>query len=74
MIDDILKGEEENTFLDLVKIIESRPETEIVLGCTELSLFYNRLAVSNKRIIDPLEIITNKILEKSYGKYLCNPC
>lgn len=33
---------------------------------TELSLFTNHLAIQNKLIIDPLEVIATKILEKAF--------
>jgi aspartate racemase len=37
-----------------------------VLGCTELSLFAKELSVSSKKIIDPLDVLAEKLLEKSF--------
>ena len=40
----------------------------MILGCTELSLFYPQLSVPNKLITDPLELMASKLLEKSFDK------
>jgi aspartate racemase len=69
IIDEILKGVEEETVLeDLSKVIQAQTTNTIILGCTELSLFSNQLRPSNKSIIDPLNILAKKILEKSFSK------
>lgn len=67
IIDQVLKGVEEIVILDkLEKLILAQSATTMILGCTELSLFSVQLSVPNKLIIDPLEVMANKILEKSF--------
>lgn len=39
-----------------------------VLGCTELSLYYDKLQSCPQAILDPLNIVANKILEKSFRR------
>lgn len=69
MIDRILKGEESYGIVkDLLSLIEQSRASTVVLGCTELSLFVKELAECNKRIIDPLDVLAEKILEKSFCK------
>lgn len=53
---------------ELKKIIEKQNSKTIVLGCTELSLFTPFLFVSNKQIIDPVELAVKKILSLSFSK------
>lgn len=67
IIDRILKGEERSSILEkLERLIQKQQANLIILGCTELSLFSGQLSVPNKRIIDPLEVMANKIIEKSF--------
>jgi aspartate racemase len=67
IIDRILQGAESLSIVkDLMKVIEGVTASTIVLGCTELSLFMKELSVSTKRIVDPLEIMARKLLEKSF--------
>lgn len=67
IIDRILRGERPCAVVtDLLALIEQDAATTVILGCTELSLFAAELAVSSKRIIDPLEILAQKILEQSF--------
>jgi aspartate/glutamate racemase len=67
IIDQILKGCDQAAIVEhLLQIIEAHPAATIILGCTELSLFTNRLSSCVKRIIDPLDIAANKILEISF--------
>ncbi len=74
VIDQILKGTDQQTIIqELLQIVQAQSANTIILGCTELSLFTKHLSSCNKRIIDPLEIVTNKILEKSFGdNYVVN--
>jgi aspartate racemase len=64
LIDLILKGE--NVAEQLSLLIEKQRASVIVLGCTELSLFSKDLTETKKLIIDPLEIMANKILEQAF--------
>lgn len=67
IIDRILLGAESHQIVrDLLTLIEQMTASTVILGCTELSLFAKELAVSNKKVIDPLEILAKKILEKSF--------
>ena len=67
MIDHILQGRDQESILErLMQILRNIDQRSIILGCTELSLFYEPLKAQDPRIIDPLEIIANKILEKSF--------
>lgn len=72
MIDQILRGDETQIIAKrLSKLIKAQSATTVILGCTELSLLSRHLSSSNKLIIDPLEILTKKILERSfYVSYL----
>ncbi|MFI5343033.1 MAG: aspartate/glutamate racemase family protein [Chlamydiales bacterium] len=68
IIDQILKGTDRQTILhELLTILQTQTASTIILGCTELSLFSKQLSLCNKLIIDPLEIVANKILEKSFS-------
>lgn len=63
----ILKGAERLVILERLEMLISELKANtVILGCTELSLFFTQLSVPNKRIIDPLELMANKILEKSF--------
>lgn len=67
IIDRILQGSDSLSIVtDLLKVIEGESASTIVLGCTELSLFVKELSGSSKRIVDPLEILARKLLEKSF--------
>ena len=67
LIDQILqRGDKKIILENLVKLIQGQTERLVILGCTELSLFNNDLYLPNKIMIDPLEIVANKILEKSF--------
>ena len=69
IINQILHGIDKKTVLDrLEKLLQAQTEKTVILGCTELSLFAASLALPNKLIIDPLEVVANKILEKSFLK------
>ncbi len=58
----ILKGEE--VLNELQSLIARQKDETILLGCTELSLYSKRL--KGKNIIDPLELLANKLLEESF--------
>lgn len=67
IIDQILQGKDRSVVLEkLQKLLEAQTEKVVILGCTELSLFTASLSLPNKLIIDPLEVVANKILEKSF--------
>jgi aspartate racemase len=67
MIDHILMGKDSQQMIESLKeLIQAQTAKTIVLGCTELSLFSSELILNNKLIIDPLEIIANKIIETSF--------
>jgi aspartate racemase len=68
IIDQILQGKEPIAILQKLKnLIQTQSVNTVILGCTELSLFAADLSVPNKLIIDPLEIMANKILENSFS-------
>jgi aspartate racemase len=68
LIDRILKGTEQKIILqDLTQILENQAAKTIILGCTELSIFYESLSIPNKLIIDPLEIVAKQVLQKSFS-------
>ena len=67
IIEQILKGTDQQAIIhELLKILQAHSASTIILGCTELSLFTKHLLLCNRLIIDPLEIVANKILEKSF--------
>ncbi len=69
LIDLILAGAEMDVIVPrLLEIIEREESSTIILGCTELSLFAKSLDVSNKRIIDTLQIVAKKIISKNWRK------
>ncbi|CRX38563.1 aspartate/glutamate racemase family protein [Estrella lausannensis] len=70
LIDRVLRRED----LDLCKrelkrIVEAveRPDLPLVLGCTELSLIKEGLVGFEGEIIDPLEIVAQEVIEKSFN-------
>ncbi len=68
LISQILKGTEQQVVVgELREIIESQTASTIILGCTELSLFANHIAAGTKTIIDPLDVVAEKILEKTFS-------
>jgi aspartate racemase len=69
IIDQILRGADQSIILKkLEKLLQAQTTNTVILGCTELSLFSAHLSVLNKQIIDPLEVMANKILQKSFSK------
>ncbi len=67
IIDQILKGIDRSVILEkLENLLQKQVANTVILGCTELSLFAAHLSLPNKVIIDPLEIMANKILQKSF--------
>lgn len=69
IIDQILKRSNDSAILEkLERLIRMQNANTVILGCTELSMFSSQLCVQDKLIIDPLEILANKILEKSFFK------
>jgi aspartate racemase len=67
IIDQVLKGVKRLVVLKkLEKLIQAQNVNTVILGCTELSLFSAQLSIPNKLIIDPLELMANKILEISF--------
>lgn len=70
IIDETLKGTEKKIVLERIKkLLANREEKAVVLGCTELSLYTPDLKMPNQLIIDPLEVVANKLVEKSFSKY-----
>jgi aspartate racemase len=67
IIEQILQGRDKKIVLRrLEKLLQEQTAKTLVLGCTELSLFAAHLSITDKLIIDPLEVIAKKILEKSF--------
>lgn len=68
IIDEVLKGADKLTILSKLKpLIQAESADTIILGCTELPIFSAELTVPNKQIIDPLELMANRILEKFFS-------
>lgn len=68
IIDLVLKGEEKGVILEKLTLLIQRERAQIViLGCTELSIFSAHLKLSNQLIIDPLELMVRKILERAFS-------
>jgi aspartate racemase len=53
---------------ELKTLLKSQKGETIILGCTELSLFSKRLFIEDKRIIDPLDLLAKKMIEKSFSQ------
>lgn len=69
IIDQILKGADQQKIEEkLLAILKTQENGTIILGCTELSLFSNRLGGAKKIIVDPLDLLAKEILDKSYSK------
>jgi aspartate racemase len=67
IITSILKGNDRREIAEkLLQILCQQKADAIVLGCTELSLFSEELQRSGKTIVDTLDILAKKILEKSF--------
>lgn len=67
IIESILAGGNlSNIAKKLVKILEEEASRSIVLGCTELSLLTRYLPKSDLIFIDPIELISKRILELSF--------
>lgn len=72
IIDRILQGAEPLPIeADILTLIEQSAASTVVLGCTELSLLSKKLASSSKKVIDPLDLLAQKILEKSFKSRSC---
>lgn len=70
IIDQILQGADRTAILKKLKaLVLKQNAKKLILGCTELSLFSAQLSAMNKIIIDRLEIMTRKILKKSFQTY-----
>jgi aspartate racemase len=67
VIDAILRGEEKVED-KLKEIVERQGSASVVLGCTELSLVKDQFGFCNRQIIDPLEIVAESILVKSFRR------
>lgn len=69
IIDQILRGVSQSVILKkLESLLQVQTENTVILGCTELSLFSAHISVPNKLIIDPLEVMAHKILQKAFIK------
>jgi len=67
VIDLILRGcDQKKVVKKLRTLIQAQTTHTIVLGCTELSLLFPYIQSAEKTIIDPLEIMANQIVEKSF--------
>lgn len=69
IIDQILRGIEPSIVCPkLEKLFQAQTANTLVLGCTELSLLASHLLVPNKQIIDPLELLAQRIIQKSFTR------
>jgi aspartate racemase len=64
IIDETLQGK--SALQRLRSLIDGLQEKYLILGCTELSLYYADLQFANKVILDPLEMAASKLLEISF--------
>lgn len=60
-----LKGK--NVLKQLQALIAEQEAETVLLGCTELSLYTNNLLNSNKKIVDPLRVMAQKLIKISIG-------
>lgn len=71
LIDSVLGGECLNRcgdeLLSIALSLRTRGESPLVLGCTELSLLREKLPAVEWEIIDPLEVVAQKIVIKSFN-------
>ncbi len=51
---------------DLRNLVEEQENKTIVLGCTELSLFTKALTSLDKKIIDPLDLVAQELVRRSF--------
>ncbi len=69
IIDQVLKGSEKMAIINrLQALIERQTAKTVILGCTELSIYAPQLSVPDKQIIDPLELMAQKVLQKSFNQ------
>jgi aspartate/glutamate racemase len=68
IIDQTLKGSDRVAILQaLEELVALQHADVVILGCTELSLFASQLTMNNKLIIDPLDLISRKILSRVFS-------
>lgn len=68
LIDQILRGVERKIVLRRIRsLIAAQEARTVILGCTELSIFAQMLDGTNKVIIDPLEIVAEQALQRSFA-------
>lgn len=68
IIERILRGEnKEGIVKGLLRILDDQSNQTVILGCTELSLFTKELLAAGQKIIDPLDLLASRVLEKSFA-------
>ncbi|OGN64654.1 MAG: hypothetical protein A3E80_04320 [Chlamydiae bacterium RIFCSPHIGHO2_12_FULL_49_9] len=68
IIAQILKGKEPDKVVEELRtLIKAQNADTILLGCTELSLYANEFLACKKTIIDPLNLMARKLINKSFG-------
>lgn len=67
IIDQILRGADQSFIVKkLEKLLQEQTSETIVLGCTELSLYSGLLTVPNKLVVDPLEVMAKRTLQRAF--------
>lgn len=67
IIERILRGEDEKMILmDLRRWIQGADNQTIVLGCTELSLYSDKLVFPEKKVLDPIELTVSALLKRAF--------
>lgn len=67
IIDSIMRGNDMSK--RIVQLIKSQDAKTIVLGCTELSLCKDQLGQMHKTIVDPIELLARKMVERAFAGY-----
>lgn len=65
IIEEILRGK--SVLKNLKSLIEKQNSSCIILGCTELSLYTDKLNIFGKTIVDPLSLLAKTLIQKSFG-------
>lgn len=69
LIDEILKGGNENQIIACLNtIIEQQKNDVVILGCTELSIYADKLLSKNKVILDPLRLLATNIVNVAFTR------
>lgn len=62
----LIHGKQIRLAKELQSIVNHVEQETVILGCTELSLYADLISSTTKTIIDPLKILSNEIIKKSF--------